>query len=95
VAQVTTDVQRTIDAWLEYLTEAWRGLPTAAREIDRWDLLEQIDYVEEWTPKEEVAAKLRQLITSPEATGDQRARFRQLERLMRENRPILERLRAS
>lgn len=95
MAQVTTDVQHTIDQWLEYLTEAWRGLPQAAREIDQWDLVEQIDYVEEWTPKEELAVQLRHLIVSPEATRDQQQRFQQLERLMRDYRPILDRLRAS
>ena len=78
-----------------HLTEAWQALPQAAIDIDRWDLIKQIDYIEEWTPKEEVAAQLHQLIVSPEATDTQRGRFQQLNRLMRENRPILDRLRAS
>jgi hypothetical protein len=95
VAQVKSDVQLAIDQWLDYLTEAWRGLPQAALDIDQWDLIEQIDYVEEWTPKEEVAVQLRRLIASPEATEEQRARYRQLDQLMREHRPILDRLRAS
>ena len=37
------DVQQTIEQWLEYLTEAWQGLPQAAIDIDKWDLAEQID----------------------------------------------------
>jgi len=95
MAQVTSDVRQTIDQWLDYLTKAWEELPRAARDIDQWDLIEQIDYIEEWTPKEEVAAQLRSLVTSSGATDDQRQRFEQLDNLMRENRPILERLRAS
>ncbi len=95
MAQVVTDIQQTIDQWLEYLTEAWEGLPQAAEDINRWDLIEQIDYVEEWTPKVDLATQLRRLIASPQATDEQRARYRRLGRLMRENRPILDRLRAS
>jgi hypothetical protein len=80
---------------LGYLTEAWQALPQAAIDIDKWDLAEQIDYVEEWTPKEEVAAQLRQLIVSPEATDRQRGRYQRPDRLMRQNRPILDCLRTS
>ena len=87
------DVQQTIEQWLEYLTEAWQGLPQAAIDIDKWDLAEQIDYVEEWTPKEELAAQLRRLIVSPEATDKQRGHYQRLKRLMRDNRPILDCLR--
>lgn len=95
MAQVATDVQQRIDWLLDHLTEAWRGLPRAEREIDQWDLIEQIDYVEEWTPKEDLATRLRHLMASPEATGEQRSRYQRLERLMQKNRPILDRLRAS
>lgn len=95
MAQVASDVQRKIDHLLDRLVEAWQGLPRAAAEIDQWDLIEQIEYVEEWTPKEDQAIRLRQLIASPDATEEQRTRYEQLERLMRMNRPMLERLRAS
>ncbi len=95
MAQVVTEVQQRIDWLLDYLTEAWRGLPHAAQDIDQWDLIEQIDYVEEWTPKQDLGAQLRRLMDSPEATEEQRARYQHLEKLMRQHRPILERLRAS
>lgn len=95
MAQMTSDVQQMIDQWLEYLTEAWREVPRAVREIDQWDLVEQIDYIEEWTPKDELATRLDQLIVSPAATGDQRSRYGELKRLMEKNRPILDCLRKS
>ena len=94
MAQVKTGVQQTIDEWLDYLTEAWQALPGVASEIDRWNLIDQIDYVEEWAPKEEVATQLRQLIALPEATEEQRRRYAQLDHLMRTNRPVLEQIRA-
>jgi len=93
MAQVSPEVRQTIDEWLEYLTDAWRQLPKAAREIDQWDFLQQIDYIEEWAPKEELAIRLRHWITLPEATEPQRARYRELEQLVRDNRPILDRMR--
>ena len=95
MAQVTSAVRQTIDEWLDYLTEAWQRLPQTAADLDQWDLAEQIDYVEEWTPKEEVATHLRRLVMSPDATAEQRRRYEQLARLMDTNRPILEHLRGS
>ncbi|HEX5585286.1 hypothetical protein [Gaiella sp.] len=95
MARVKSDVQRTIDRWLDYLLEAWQNLPKVEREIDNWDLIEQIDYVEEWTPKLDVANHLAELVASSEVTNEQRERYEQLQELMRRNRPILERLRAS
>ncbi len=81
MAQVTTDAQQTIDRWRDCLTEAWQGLPQAEHDIDQWNVIEQIDDVEEWRPKEDLAAHLRQLIASPAATKEQRQRYEQLERL--------------
>ena len=95
MAQVRTDIQQRIDWLLDYLTNAWQQLPRAAQEIDSWDLIEQIDYVEEWTPKLGLVTQLRELITSPAATPEQRERYQLLEQLMRKNRPILDYLRAS
>ena len=95
MAQVAADVQRTIDHWLDYLLEAWQNLPHVEEVIDQWDLVKQIEYVEEWAPKLEVANHLAQLIASPDATREQRWRYEQLQQVMRVNRPILDRLRAS
>jgi hypothetical protein len=95
MAHVATEVQREIDRLLDDLFVAWQGLSQAAMDIDQWDLIEQIDYVEEWAPKESQAIHLRRLMESPEATREQHQRYEQLKRLLRTNRPILEQLRAS
>jgi hypothetical protein len=94
MAHVTSNIQQTIDQWIEYLTGAWEQLPQAVRTIDQWDLPEQIDYIEEWAPKEELAGQLQRLIALPEATDEQRARFWRLQELMHEYRETLSRLRA-
>jgi hypothetical protein len=95
MAQVTAEVQRDIDRLLDHLLEAWQELPQVAREIDEWDLIEHIDYLVEWAPEDSQAFHLRQLMERHGATEAQHRRYEQLERLMRANRPILERLRAS
>ena len=95
MAHVASEVQRDVDRLLDSLITAWEGLPRVAREIDQWDLIEQIDYVEEWAPKESQAIHLRQMMALPDVTEAQRRRYEQLEQLMQKNRPILERLRAS
>ncbi|MGI8550367.1 MAG: hypothetical protein ACR2PL_06135 [Dehalococcoidia bacterium] len=63
--------------------------------IDRWDIARQIDYIEEWTPKIGLARQLQQLIVSSVASTAHRVRFEELQHLMKKNKPILNRLRAS
>ena len=95
MAQVRTDVREQVDRFLDRLFTAWEELPRVAREIDGWDLIEQLDYIEEWGPKEDKLLRLRGLMASPEVTDEQKQRYERLERLVQANRPILERLRAS
>ncbi|MGI8550653.1 MAG: hypothetical protein ACR2PL_07665 [Dehalococcoidia bacterium] len=95
MVQVRTDVRERLDYLLGYLTDAWCGLPQVEQAIDGWDIVEQIDYIEEWTPKLGLTRQLQQLIASPCADDDQRAIYEKLQQVMEENRPILDRLRAS
>lgn len=95
MAQVATQPPLHVDALLDSLIEAWRALPEVAREIDHWDLIEQLDYVEEWGAKESLADVLRELIASPSATAEQRARYDELQRLARQYRRVLDQLRSA
>jgi hypothetical protein len=58
MAQVTARARHEIDRLLDLLTWQWERLPEVEAEIDGWDLLEQLDFIEEW-PLEEM--RLRQL----------------------------------
>lgn len=95
MAQVTTRVREHINYMLDRLIQEWQDLPRAEREIDSWDLIEQIDYVEEWTPTEELRHKLDKYAADGFLDSNQQERYEELQRLVSKNRPILERLRAS
>lgn len=95
MAEVETEARQSIDRLLDGLLLAWRDLPSIAQEIDKWDLIDQLDYIEEWTPKEDQLARLRRLIVSEGVTQQQRCRYEQLERLVRANRPNLIQRRSS
>ncbi len=95
MAQVGTAPAREIDERLDYLLEAWRGLPDAEREIDQWDLVEQIDYVLEWTPKEDLLDRIREFAANGQMSSRQLERLAELERLAARYRPILVRLQQS
>jgi hypothetical protein len=95
MAQVATVAEDRLDYLLDYLTDAWQELPRIVTEIDDWDLLEQLDYVEEWGAKDSLAHKLEELLDTPSANDAQRARYADLQRLISRNRPILDSLRAS
>lgn len=95
MAQVTEAVHQRIEFLLEDLTSAWRELPTVEREIDAWDLIEQVDYIEEWTPKEELRHQLDRLAEGEALNDEQVGRYRELLQLVAKHRPILDRLRSS
>ena len=95
MAQVEQHLDRKIDDRLDYLLGAWRELPDAEREIDSWDLVEQIDYVLEWTPKEELLDRLREYSARGQMNDVQLKRLAELEELVARHRPILTRLQQS
>ncbi len=95
MAQVTADLQAHIDYALERLIQEWRDLPRAERDIDTWDLIEQLDYIEEWTPSEELRSKLERYAAQGLLNDQQMARLAELRHLVEEHQPILERLRNS
>ncbi|MGI5916640.1 MAG: hypothetical protein ACOX9A_09360 [Anaerolineae bacterium] len=95
MVEVEADLQQVTDDFLDYLLEAWAGLPRAEREIDTWDLIEQIDYVEEWTPKLDSLDWLERRAAQGLLTDEQQARLAELHRMVDEYQPILERLRNS
>jgi len=95
MAQVSTSVHERVEFLLDHLIQEWQNLPKIEQEIDKWDLIEQIDYVEEWTPTEGLRHELEEYAAKGLLDGSQRERYAKLRRLVSEHRPILERLRAS
>jgi len=96
MAQVAeVDVQERIDFLLDYLLRAWRELPEVERYIDRWELVEQIDYIEEWAPKMALMDELRRYASDGMLTDRQQERYRDLLSLVRKYRATLEGLRRS
>jgi len=95
VAQVKVVSREYIDSLLDYLIDAWKGLPQAGRDIDKWDLIEQIDYVEEWTPKVDLLNRLEGYAADGLLDNQQKLRLAELRHLVGEYQPILTRLRQS
>jgi hypothetical protein len=89
---MTSETQARTDFLLEYLLTAWQELPSVERTIDDWDLIEQIDYVEEWSVKESLLLELTRC--APNAmTDEQRQKYDELQKVIEKHRPILQRLR--
>ena len=95
MADVATATSRRIDSLLSYLTELWEELPRAAEEIDSWDIAEQIDYIEEWTPRLQNLQELRGYAAAGQLSDEQRSRYERLEALVRQHEPLLRELRSS
>jgi hypothetical protein len=95
MAQVIPGVRERVNFLLGYLSAAWDELPDVDCKIDEWDHLDQIDYIEEWGAKESLLSELRRLAVDGMLNEQQQRRYAALQRTIRRNRPILERLRAS
>jgi hypothetical protein len=95
MVRATAATQQDIGRMLGIACTAWESLPEVEAEIDGWDLLQQIDFVEEWTLEEERLKWLERYRADGLLTTNQVARHDDLKRLVAQNRPIIERLRAS
>ena len=88
-------VPGSLDWQLDWSLWQWRRLPRVEAEIDQWDQLDQILFLEEWTLEEERLLRLERDAANGTFTPEQRQRYEQLQRLVAKNRPIIKRLRES
>jgi hypothetical protein len=95
MAQVGTSIHQDIEKLLDLLLWQWGRLPEVEAEIDTWDLVEQLDFIEEWPLEEMRLKQLEQYAAQGALTPQQSARYRNLKRLISENRAIIRRLQAS
>lgn len=92
MAQVNRTTQARVDHLLEWARAAWDGLAQVEQEIDSWDLINQIVYIEEWPIQEDRLRRLAELARAGDFTEAQCLRYQDLLRLVEERRPIIERL---
>jgi hypothetical protein len=95
MAQVTHSVQQHIDRMLGILEDQWGRLPEVEAEIDGWDLLDQLDFIEEWPLEEMRLDQMEEYLTEGALTNEQLARYEELKRVVAANRPIIRRLQNS
>ena len=95
MAQVAPATHQRIDHLLSRSTAEWNELPEVEAEIDSWDQMDQIDFVEEWTLAEERLLQLARFANSETFTEDQQERYDQLLQVVARYRPIIVRLRTS
>ncbi len=88
-------VQQHIARQLDWSLWQWDRLSEIEAEIDGWDLLDQLDFIEEWPLEEERLLRLEGHAAEGAMTPDQRQRYEDLKRLVAQNRPIIRRLQES
>ena len=92
MAQVGRATRADVDHLLVRATAAWKGLTEVEHEIDSWDLIDQIVYIEEWQIQEDRLSCLAELARAGDFTEAQRLRYQELLNLVERNRPIIERI---
>lgn len=89
MADVAERTTTRVDFLLAYLAERWGDIPDVAREIDTWDLADQLAYTEEWGLYRTLLEELRRHAAEGHFIPDQRRRYEDLERLVERHDPTL------
>ena len=92
MAQVTDTIQQRIDRTLSLLTFQWQRLPEVEAEIEQWDLLDRLSFVEAWPAEEERLRRLERYAADGLLAPEQSERFEALKDLIAKHRPIIRRL---
>ena len=95
MAEVAISAHQDIEESLDWLIWQWQRLPEVEREIDDWDLLDQLNFVEEWPLEEMRLERLERYVVQGVLSLDQLVRYKSLQQLIAKNRPIIQRLRAT
>lgn len=70
-------------------------MPEVEAEIDDWDWVDQVVFIEEWPLEEMRLERLERYADEGSMTPEQGDRFMKLQQLVAANRPIIRRLQAS
>ena len=92
MAQVRQATEADVDHVLGRAVAAWEALPDVEREIDGWDLIDQIVFLEEWPIEEDRLLWLAEHVRAGDFTEAQSTRYRDLLKVVDRHRPIIERL---
>jgi hypothetical protein len=92
MAKVAPDIARHIHYLLAHLLERWTELPEVERTIDEWDPVDAVLFNVEWPLEDQHLEMLRDYVGQGLLTASQLEQFRELERVMVQNQPILDRL---
>lgn len=95
MAQVSEAIQAHIDLMLDIATSQWQSLPEVESEIDSWDLLDQLVFIEEWPLEEMRLEQLERHARDGNLLPEQAARYEALKQLVALHRPIIQRLQNS
>lgn len=81
-----------IDHYLQYLWAEWTAVTQVADEWDDLTDYEQLDFVIEWPIREDRLLMLRRWSDLGELSPEQAQRFGELQVVIEQNRPIIDRL---
>lgn len=95
MAQVAETVHQHAELILGIALDQWGRLRQVEAEIDQWNLIDQIVFIEEWPLEEQRLRMLEEYVAQGALTAEQLARYGELKRLVARNRPIIHRLRQS
>lgn len=94
MAQVAPDrdLWARIDRDLDYLLREWDGVSALVDDWDEWDEHSRLVFSLDWPICEDRLSRMQQWAEQGRLTAEQRVRYGQLLSLVKQQRPVLERL---
>jgi hypothetical protein len=94
MAQVIQDKEllERIDDYLDYLLKTWKDVPLEAEDWEAWDDFTRLEYELDWGVPNDRLAQLRAWVKESILTPSQQGLYNDLEALIAENQPLLDRM---
>ena len=90
MAQLDRATREDIDQLLSRALAAWKSLADVERDIDTWELEDQLAFVEEWPLEEDRLRRLASMGQAGVLSESQRVRYRQLLELVEQRRTVVD-----
>ncbi|HLH26572.1 MAG TPA: hypothetical protein VK066_28965 [Chloroflexota bacterium] len=85
-------VSERMESFLTYLLAEWRAIPELAQEWAEWSEAERLDYASDWAIREDRLLEVTAAAQQGRLTPGQQQRYVQVQRLVAQHRPLLDRL---
>jgi hypothetical protein len=88
----SSQLDSTIEHYLQYLADQWSSIPQMVEEWDDWDREEQLTFMSDWGVVDDRGAELHRWADEGLLTPKQLRRYQSLQKLVAAQKPVVARM---